>query len=321
MNILITGCCGFIGFHLCEKILKADKKYKIVGVDNLNNYYSVFYKKKRLSFLNKNKNFQFYKIDISNYKKLEKIFKKNKFDFVINLAAQAGVRYSISNPKEYMCSNILGFFNITELSRIYNIKKIYYASSSSVYEETKIFPIKENAKTNPKNIYSLSKKNNEEIADIYSYYYNIQFVGLRFFSVYGEWGRPDMLILKYILKCVNKDIFYLNNYGNHYRDITYVKDVVTNLLILTKKKIKKKHEIFNICSNNPVNIKWVLNKISKEFGVPKIIKRSKHKADVYKTHGNNKKISKITKFKNYTKISKGLANVIEWAKLNIQYIK
>jgi UDP-glucuronate 4-epimerase len=321
MKILITGCAGFLGFHLCEKILKIDKNSKIVGIDNLNGYYSVSYKKKRLSFLKDKKNFQFNKIDISNFKKLERIFKKNKFDFVINLAAQAGVRYSISNPKEYMSSNILGFFNIAELSRIYNIKKIYYASSSSVYGETKIFPIKESAKTYPKNIYSLSKKNNEELAEIYSHYYNIQFVGLRFFTIYGEWGRPDMLILKYILKCVNKDTFYLNNYGNHYRDFTYVKDVVENILRLTRKKIRKRHEIFNICSNNPVSIKWVLDKISKEFGAPKIIKKPKQKADVYKTHGNNKKISKITKFKNYTKIGKGLTNVIEWAKLNIQYIK
>jgi UDP-glucuronate 4-epimerase len=321
MKILITGCAGFIGFHLCEKILKTHKKYKIVGIDNLNNYYSVFYKKKRLSFLKDKKNFQFHKIDISNFKKLEEVFKKNKFDFVINLAAQAGVRYSISNPKEYMYSNILGFFNIIELSRIYKIKKIYYASSSSVYGESKKFPIKETTITHPKNIYSLSKKNNEEIAEIYSRYYNIQFIGFRFFTIYGEWGRPDMLILKYILKCANKDTFYLNNYGNHYRDFTYVKDVVENILRLTGKKIRKRHEIFNICSNNPVSIKWVLDKISKEFGAPKIIKKPKQNADVYKTHGNNKKINKITKFKNYTKISKGLNNVIEWAKLNIQYIK
>ena len=254
-------------------------------------YYSVFYKKKRLSFLKDKKNFQFHKIDISNFKKLEGVFKKNKFDFVINLAAQAGVRYSISNPKEYMYSNILGFFNIIELSRIYKIKKIYYASSSSVYGESKKFPIKETTITHPKNIYSLSKKNNEEIAEIYSRYYNIQFIGFRFFTIYGEWGRPDMLILKYILKCANKDTFYLNNYGNHYRDFTYVKDVVENILILTGKKIRKRHEIFNICSNNPVSIKWVLDKISKEFGAPKIIKKPKQNADVYKTHGNNKKIN------------------------------
>ena len=321
MKILITGCAGFLGFHLCQNILKKNKNYKIIGVDNLNKYYSVSLKNKRLGFLKKNKNFKFHKLDISYYNKLEKIFKDNSFAFVVNFAAQAGVRYSISNPREYINSNILGFFNITELCRKYKVKKVYYASSSSVYGEKKIFPIKESSQTHPKNIYSLSKKNNEEIAEIYSHYYNIQFIGLRFFTIYGEWGRPDMLILKYILKCVNKGIFYLNNYGNHYRDFTYVKDVVESILRLTKKKIKKRHEIFNICSNNPVSIKWVLNQINKEFGEPKIIKKPKQKADVYKTHGNNKKISKITEFKKYTEISKGLKNVIEWAKLNIQYIK
>jgi UDP-glucuronate 4-epimerase len=321
MKILITGCAGFLGFHLCQNILKKNKNYKIIGVDNLNKYYSVSLKKKRLSFLKKNKNFKFHKLDIAYYNKLEKIFKDNGFAFVVNFAAQAGVRYSISNPREYINSNILGFFNIAELCRKYKVKKVYYASSSSVYGEKKIFPIKESSQTHPKNIYSLSKKNNEEIAEIYSHYYNIQFIGLRFFTIYGEWGRPDMLILKYILKCVNRSIFYLNNYGNHYRDFTYVKDVVESILRLTRKKIKKRHEIFNICSNNPVSIKWVLNQINKEFGEPKIIKKPKQKADVYKTHGNNKKISKITKFKNYTEISKGLNNVIEWAKLNIQHIK
>jgi UDP-glucuronate 4-epimerase len=321
MKILVTGCAGFLGFHLCQSILKKNKNCQIIGIDNLNKYYSVSLKKKRLSFLKKHKNFKFYKLDIAYYNKLKKIFNDNSFAFVVNLAAQAGVRYSISNPREYINSNILGFFNITELCRKYKVKKIYYASSSSVYGEKKIFPIKENSQTYPKNIYSLSKKNNEEIAEIYSHYYNIQFIGLRFFTIYGEWGRPDMLILKYILKCVKKDTFYLNNYGNHFRDFTYVKDVVENILRLTRKKIKKKHEIFNICSNNPVSIKWVLDEINKEFGQPKIIKKPKQKADVYKTHGSNKKISKITKFKNYTKISKGLTNVIDWAKLNIQYIK
>ena len=321
MKILITGCAGFVGFHLSEKILKTKKKYKIIGLDNLNNYYSVLYKKKRLSLLTKHKNFKFYKIDISNFKKLKKVFLNNKFDIVINLAAQPGVRNSIYNPKEYMNSNILGFFNIAELSRIFNIKKIYYASSSSVYGDKKFFPIKESAKTDPKNIYSLSKKNNEEIAEMYSNYYNIHFVGLRFFTIYGEWGRPDMLILKYISNCLNKNIFYLNNYGNHYRDFTYVKDVVKNIIILFGKKVKKKHEIFNICSGKPVSIKWIIDKINRAFERPKIIQKSRQKVDVYKTHGCNQKISRISQFKNYTKINKGLDNVIKWAKLNINFVK
>jgi UDP-glucuronate 4-epimerase len=320
MKILLTGCAGFLGFNLSLKMLEK-KNFRIIGVDNLNDYYSVPYKKKRLNILKKNKNFQFYKVDISNFKGLKKIFIKHKFDLIINLAAQAGVRYSISNPKEYMESNIVGFFNIAELSRVHKIEKVFYASSSSVYGEQKKFPLKENTVINPKNIYSLSKKNNEEIAEIYSNYYNMNFIGLRFFTIYGEWGRPDMLILKYILSYLNKKTFYLNNYGDHYRDFTYVKDVVENLMILTKKKFKTKNEIFNICSNKSVSINLILNKLDKAFGQPKIIKRSKQLADVYKTHGSNIKISKVTKFKNYTKINDGLNNLINWAKLNIKYIK
>ena len=320
MKILITGCAGFLGFHLCQKILKIDKKSQIVGIDNLNNYYSVAYKKKRLSFFKNNKKFKFYKIDISNFQKLESIFKKNKFDIVINLAAQAGVRYSISNPKEYVNSNILGFFNIAELSRTFNIPKVYYASSSSVYGEKKIFPLKEGEKINPKNIYSLSKKNNEEIAEIYSNYYKMKFIGLRFFTIYGEWGRPDMLILKYIIAIIKKKTFYLNNYGNHYRDFTYVKDVVDNIWLLINKNIKNKHLIVNVCSNNPVSLKFILDRLNKVFGKPKIIKRSKQIADVYKTHGDNYKINQITKFKKYTNINIGLDNLINWVKLNKKHI-
>ena len=320
MKILITGCAGFLGFHLCQKILKIDKNSQIIGIDNLNNYYSVPYKKKRLSFFKNNKKFKFYKIDISNFKKLESIFKKNKFDIVINLAAQAGVRYSISNPKEYVNSNILGFFNIAELSRIFNISKVYYASSSSVYGEKKIFPLKESEKINPKNIYSLSKKNNEEIAEIYSNYYNMKFIGLRFFTIYGEWGRPDMLILKYIIAIIKKKTFYLNNYGKHYRDFTYVKDVVDNIWLLINKNIKNKHLILNVCSNNPVSLKFILDRLNKVFGKPKIIKRSKQIADVYKTHGDNYKINEITKLKKYTSINEGLDNLINWVKSNKKHI-
>jgi len=239
----------------------------------------------------------------------------------VNFAAQAGVRYSITNPLEYANTNILGFFNIVELCRKNNIKKIYYASSSSVYGEKSFFPISENHESNPKNIYSLSKKNNEDVAEVYSKYYGMQFIGLRFFTVYGEWGRPDMLIIKYILHFINKKNFLLNNYGDHYRDFTYVGDVVENILILFNKKIKKKHEIFNICSNNPINIKFILKILDNNFGKPRIIKVSRNFADVYKTHGSNKKIVKVTQFKNYLKIEEGLRRVINWAKENIKFIK
>ena len=203
MKILVTGCAGFIGYHLCAELLK-NKNYDIVGIDNINNYYSKNLKYLRLNQIKKFKNFDFYKIDISNYYSLEKIFKNKKIDIIINLAAQAGVRYSLKHPREYISSNILGFYNILELSRVYNIKKIFYASSSSVYGEQKKFPLVESQKLNPKNIYSLTKKNNEDLAEMYKNYNGLKLVCLRFFTVYGEWGRPDMLMMKYMLAKIKK---------------------------------------------------------------------------------------------------------------------
>tara|TARA_B100000963_G_C22613867_1_gene666292 strand:- start:1473 stop:2432 length:960 start_codon:yes stop_codon:yes gene_type:complete len=315
MKILVTGCAGFIGYHFCKNNF-TKKKIQIVGVDNLNSYYSVSYKKKRLQELKKNKKFKFYKVDLSDFKKLKKIFIKHKFDIVMNLAAQAGVRYSIEKPSEYFKSNFLGFFNIIELSRSQNVKKIFYASSSSVYGEKKNFPLKESQQISPTNTYSLSKKNNEEIAEIYSKYYNMNFIGLRFFTIYGEWGRPDMLILKYIIAIKRKKFFYLNNFGNHYRDFTYIEDAIKNLNVLVSKNHKKKNDIYNICSGKPINIQRVLQRLNQVFGKPKIIKRNKQKADVFKTHGSNQKLKNFTKLRKYTSIEEGLNNLISWFKLN-----
>ena len=314
MNILVTGCAGFIGFHLCENLKSG--KYNIIGIDNLNNYYSKKYKKKRLAILKKKKNFKFLRLDISDYKKLDKLFKKNKFAIVVNLAAQAGVRYSIKKPKEYVQSNINGFFNIIELSRIWKIKKIFYASSSSVYGEKNVFPLKENQTTHPKNIYSFSKKSNEEMASIYSNFYKMKFIGLRFFTIYGEWGRPDMLILKYISCIQNKKTFYLNNYGNHFRDFTYINDAIKQMLALLKKNFNQNHEIFNICSNRPISLKLIIKQINNKLGQPKLIKRKLQRADVYKTHGSNLKLIKTTKIKKFTDIQVGIRNVIDWSMEN-----
>ena len=205
MKILITGVAGFIGFNLAQHILKIDKKNKIIGLDILNNYYSVELKKNRLKAL-KNKNFSFLKIDICKKKKLEKIFKIHKPDLVINLAAQAGVRYSVDYPAKYIDANVLGYFNILDLCRKYNIKKLLYASSSSVYGDNKVFPLNEKKIINPKNVYALTKKFNEEISEVYSDFYKMRIVGLRFFTVYGEWGRPDMFFFKYLHSSVFKMI-------------------------------------------------------------------------------------------------------------------
>ena len=217
MKILITGCCGFIGFNISKYLL--DKGFKIFGVDNLNDYYDVKIKKERLREIKKYKNFKFNKLDISNNKQLKKVFLKNKFNSVINLAAQAGVRYSIENPRKYLMSNTVGFYNILENSRIKSIKNLIFASSSSVYGDKSKFPIKETDNLNPKNFYGLTKKNNEEMAETYSNLYKMNICGLRFFTVYGEWGRPDMFMLKYINSKKKFDLF---NKGEHYRDFTYI---------------------------------------------------------------------------------------------------
>ncbi len=317
MKILVTGCAGFIGYHLCNELLK-NSNVSIIGIDNLNSYYSVKLKKIRLKKLTKYRRFEFKKIDISNNQKLRVIFKKNKFDLIVNLAAQAGVRYSVENPREYFYSNMLGFFNILELSRIYRIKKVLYASSSSVYGEQKKFPLKENIDLNPKNIYSLSKKNNEEIAEIYKEYYGLNLIGMRFFTVYGEWGRPDMLMMKYMLAKYRNKKFLLNNKGNHYRDFTYIDDVIKIVIKLIFLKTKKINQIFNICSNRPESVKKILNKINDLYGKPKIKHQKRLSIEVLKTHGSNTEIKKVTNFKNFTSLDTGINNLVIWAK---KYLK
>ncbi len=310
-NILITGVAGFIGFNLSLSLLKENKQ--IIGIDNINDYYSVKLKKDRLTELKKFKNFKFFKTDLVNSNSLNKIFKKYKIDKIIHLAAQAGVRYSIENPKKYLNSNFVGFFNILELSRINKIKKIIYASSSSVYGNTKKFPLNEYSSLNPNNFYGLSKKTNEEIASIYAKYYKLKLIGIRFFTVYGEWGRPDMSIFKIIDASFKNKIFYLNNYGKHHRDFTYIGDVVK---MLKKLKFRKKttNEIYNISSNKPIKLGVIFNILSKYMKLPKIKKRQLQKADVVKTHGNNLKIIKNTGFKNFTNFEMGLLNTLKWYK-------
>lgn len=312
MKILVTGAAGFIGFNFCELLMQSTK-YKIVGIDNLNDYYDVNLKKKRLHILKKYKNFFFSKIDINDNSSLERIFKKNKFDFVLNLAAQAGVRYSIQEPRKYVESNISGFFNIIDNSKKYKIKRLFYASSSSVYGENSNFPLKEKEKISPKNIYGLSKKINEEISDIYNNYYDLKVTGLRFFTVYGEWGRPDMMMLKFIGNYFNKKTFTLYNYGNHVRDFTYVGDVVKILqLLLNEHKKLPDNDIFNICSNKPINLDEIIDYMKKKGINPKIKKLPLQQADILKTHGDNSKILKYIKFKNFSDWRSSLEKTIKW---------
>lgn len=312
MNILITGCAGFIGFSLARKFLNLSSKYNIIGFDNLNNFYSTKLKKKRLSILKKYKNFKFYKLDLLNKNKIRELFNKHNFHAAYHLAAQAGVRYVISHPEKFIESNIYGFHNLMECVNKSRISKFFYASSSSVYGDINEFPVDEKSKLFPKNIYGLSKKLNEEYVEIYSNK-NIKYIGLRFFTVYGEWGRPDMLILKFLDHAKKNKMFLLNNSGNHWRDFTYIDDV-TNILVMLLNKKYSNNEIFNVCSNNPIRIKDLIKFLSNSLNFNKIKNAKSNKFEVYKTHGSNKKLMKITNFKNFSNLYEKIDNIILWHK-------
>ncbi len=310
MKILVTGAAGFIGYHISDYFLK--KKIKVVGIDNMDDYYSIKLKKKRLALLKKNKNFKFFQVDISS-DKLQKKLKRYNFEIIIHLAAQAGVRYSLLNPKKYVKSNITGFCNLFESINSKKLKKVIYASSSSVYGDTKKFPTKEIQLTNPKNIYGYTKVMNEKMASHYSQKFGVSFIGLRFFTIYGIWGRPDMFILKALIQSYKKKIFKLNNNGNHLRDFTSIKDVIKILSKIVKKKFKK-NEIFNVCSNNPQNMKKVFDLIQREYGLINYKNIKKNKADVLNTHGDNSKIKKLSKIKKFQNLENELIEIVSWFK-------
>lgn len=315
-NILITGCAGFIGFHLSNALIKSNQ-YNVYGIDNLNNYYSKKLKNHRLNILRKNKKlFKFSKIDISNKTKLKRIFQRHKYDIVINLAAQAGVRYSIENPDSYFKSNINGFFNILNCSLEFKVSHLLFASTSSVYGNTKKFPITENFNTDkPLSFYAASKKCNEVMAYSYSNIHKIPITAMRFFTVYGPLGRPDMSLFKFTkLIKENKKIDLFNN-GNHVRDFTYIDDVVESIMRLINKKPKKPipFNVYNVCSSNPVKLKKFINEIEKKLDIKsKKNFKSMQLGDVHKTHGSNKKILKVINYKPVTNIEIGIKKFTNW---------
>ena len=316
MTILITGSAGFIGYHVTKKIL--NKNIKVIGIDNINNYYDINLKKNRIKDLKKNKKFFFYKVDLSNYKKIDNIVKNKKIKIIIHLAAQAGVRYSIKNPRTYFKSNLEGFFNILEISRHNNIKHLIYASTSSVYGDSKKFPLSEIYRTDqPLSFYAATKKSNEVMAHSYSYIYKLPCTGVRFFTVYGPFGRPDMALFKFTKHILNNQPIDLYNKGNHFRDFTYVDDIVDGIYSLIKKQSKKSipYEIFNIGNGTPKklldylkHIERNLNKISKTNKLPLQV------GDIVKTHSNINKLKKYTGYKPKTNIKIGISRFIEWYK-------
>lgn len=318
MKYLITGTSGFIGSNLANKLLE-DKNNIIIGIDNMNNYYDVKLKEDRLKKLKQYDNYKFYKEDISNKEKIFKIFEKERPDYVINLAAQAGVRYSIDHPDCYIESNLIGFYNILEACRNYPVKKLLFASSSSVYGANKKIPFSTDDKVDkPVSLYAATKKSNELMAYAYSNLYKIPVVGLRFFTVYGPMGRPDMAYYSFTKNIVeNKTIKVFNN-GDMYRDFTYVDDIVAGIISLIPLDVKKdennvQYKIYNIGNNKPVKIIDFISILEKNIG--KVADKEflpMQPGDVYETYADIDELIKDTGFKPETSIEDGLKNFVDW---------
>jgi len=335
-KILITGAAGFIGFHVCLRLLRLGKK--VIGLDNLNNYYDPNLKLSRLKILQKNRNFTFEKINLQNDKKLKKIFQTNKIEKVVNLAAQAGVRYSLINPKSYVDSNIFGFFNLIDLSRKYKIKHFVYASTSSVYGLSTKMPFKESSTTDhPIQLYAATKKSNELIAHSYSYIYKLPTTGLRFFTVYGPWGRPDMALFKFTKNILSNKKIDIFNYGNHSRDFTYIDDIVQGI-VKSINKIPKRNKnfkfsnpklaesiapftVYNIGNGKKVKLMKYISEIEKYLNkdAKKNFKQLQ-KGDIKDTHSNLQKIKKNLGYKSKTSVKEGIKNFLDWY-LNFYKIK
>ncbi len=319
MKILVTGAAGFIGMHTCLQLLK--KGHVILGLDNLNNYYSIKLKKDRIKILKKFKNFNFRKLDINNLKRSESVFKSFKPETVINLAAQAGVRYSIIRPEKYLKSNIVGFFNILNLSIKYKVKKIIFASSSSVYGFKENASNSENQKTDKQlSFYAATKKSNESMAYTYSHLYKIPIVGIRFFTVYGPWGRPDMALYKFSEKISNNKTIDVYNNGEMYRSFTYIDDAVKAVVkILNKidslKNKKIPFKILNIGSSKSEKLSNFIRHIEKNLKLK--AKKNYLPIQMGDTDSTKANLVELKKFINYspnTKVEKGIRDFIKWYK-------
>jgi UDP-glucuronate 4-epimerase len=320
MRILITGCSGFIGFHLSLFLLK--KNYKIYGIDTMNSYYDPSLKYNRLKVLKKYKNFYFNKFDISDKKKLDIFFDKNKINFIINLAAYAGVQYSLLNPDLYFKANEIGFYNLLENAKRKKIKKIIFASTSSVAGSNSSEFFKESDKTDsPISLYSATKKNNEILAHFYAIHYKIKIIGVRFFTVYGPYGRPDLSIYKFAQAIQNNKKIILNNNGNHFRDFTYIDDAIKCLFKLIKinnfNKVDKKHnsffQIFNLGGGKKIKITQIV-KILEELIEKKaaISFGPKKSGDIISSRSSVKKLVRNIKYSPDTSIFKGLRLFVSW---------
>jgi UDP-glucuronate 4-epimerase len=311
-KILITGPAGFIGFHLASKYL--ERNYTVIGLDNFCKTYNPKLKKIRISILKKNKNFIFYKADLDKIN----IIKEKNIDFIIHLAAQAGVRNSLEKPKFYIRENIEKTISVFEFAKKRNIKKIFYASSSSVYGNSNIYPSHEKINVNkPLSIYGLTKICNEHIAYYYNQIENINSIGFRFFTVYGPYGRPDMSVNIFFKSIINNKKIKLFNNGNNFRDYTFIEDIVNSIYLCTIKKNKKFYQIFNIGGKKTIKIIKLVRLIEKITNKKaKIIYKPKNKLDPKKSLANNKSIENYIKFNSNTSIKEGLYKTYMWIKNN-----
>lgn len=335
-TVFITGSSGFIGSNLAKRILTTEPDTKVVGLDNMNDYYDVRIKEARLEELQKFENYTFIKGNLADKALINSIFEQYHPDIVVNLGAQAGVRYSITNPDAYIESNMIGFYNILEACRHYPVEHLVYASSSSVYGSNKKVPYSTDDKVdNPVSLYAATKKSNELMAHAYSKLYNIPSTGLRFFTVYGPAGRPDMAYFGFTNKLVNGETIKIFNYGNCKRDFTYVDDIVEGVVrVMTKAPEKKNGEdglpippyaVYNIGNSNPENLLDFVQILSEELvraGVlPADYDFEAHKelvpmqpGDVPVTFADTEPLERDFGFKPHTPLREGLRKFAEWYK-------
>lgn len=329
-NVLVTGAAGFIGYHLSKKLL--DEGYRVIGIDNLNSYYSTELKIQRLDNLRKDINFTFSKIDIADSPDLNSVFKEYDFEIVYHLAAQAGVRYSISHPEEYIESNLVGFGNILESCRNNDIKHLIYASSSSVYglNTKQPYSVHEMAE-HPVSLYAATKKSNELMAHAYSQLFDLKTTGLRFFTVYGPWGRPDMAYYKFVKRIMEGEEIDIYNKGEMSRDFTYIDDIVESLFRLMNKTPEANPEwnsdspdpgsssapykIYNIGNNSPVHLMKFINIIQEEVGIKaKMNFLPMQPGDVQKTWADSSDLYNAINYSPSTSLEEGIKNFVKWYK-------
>ena len=336
MVVFITGSSGFIGSNLAKRVLTSDPDTKVIGLDNMNDYYDVRIKEARLAELQKFENYTFIKGNLADKALINSIFEQYHPDIVVNLGAQAGVRYSITNPDAYIESNMIGFYNILEACRHYPVEHLVYASSSSVYGSNKKVPYSTDDKVdNPVSLYAATKKSNELMAHAYSKLYNIPSTGLRFFTVYGPAGRPDMAYFGFTNKLVNGETIKIFNYGNCKRDFTYVDDIVEGVVrVMTKAPEKKDGEdglpippyaVYNIGNSNPENLLDFVQILSEELVRAGVLSADydfeAHKelvpmqpGDVPVTFADTEPLERDFGFKPHTPLREGLRKFAEWYK-------